>query len=326
MNRMTRRRLLAIAASAATISGPARGDPITGTTRILVGFPPGGTTDVIARLIQPELKDYAASAIIENRSGAGGRVALEALKSSTADGSVLCVSPLDVITLNPHIYKKLRYDALADFVPVTTICLLPNLVSIGPLVPASVKTLADFIAWCRANPSQATFGTPGAGTPLQFVGVTLSRAAGFDYIHVPYQGSAPAVQDLLGGQIASTIVPIDGTLQHIQAGRVRALVTTGPQRSVFLPDVPTIGESGYPSIERVGWWGVFLPAKTPADIVDKLNGVVREAVRKREVFGGLTTLSAEVGTMSPLQFTALTRSEYDRWGQIVPASGFTPQD
>ena len=190
---------------------------------------------------------------------------------------MLAVSPLDVITLNPHVYKKLRYDGLSDFIPVTTVCLLPNLVSIGPKVPGSVKTLADFIAWCRANPRDATFGTPGAGTPLQFIGVSLARAAGFEYIHVPYQGSAPAVQDLLGGQIASTIVPIDGTLQHVKAGLVRALVTTGPRRSSYLPDVPTIGEAGFPAIERVGWWGVFLPAKTPADTVDRLNGVVRAA-------------------------------------------------
>jgi tripartite-type tricarboxylate transporter receptor subunit TctC len=313
-------------AAAAIADVPARAQGVAGTARILVGFPPGGSTDVIARLLQPELRSYAANVIVENRSGAGGRVALEALKGSPADGSVLAVSPLDVITLNPHIYKKLRYDGLADFIPVTPVCQLPNLVTVGPKVPNTVATLADFIAWCRANPRDATFGTPGAGTPLQFIGVSLARAAGFDYVHVPYQGSAPAVQDLLGGQIASTIVPIDGTLQHVKAGRVRALVTTGPERSSFLPDVPTVREAGYPSIERVGWWGVFLPAATPADIVGRLNNAVRAAVRSKDVEAGLTTASAEIGTLSVVEFAALTRAEYERWGPIVAASGFTPQD
>jgi tripartite-type tricarboxylate transporter receptor subunit TctC len=313
-------------AAAAIADVPARAQGVAGTARILVGFPPGGSTDVIARLLQPELRSYAANVIVENRSGAGGRVALEALKGSPADGSALAVSPLDVITLNPHIYKKLRYDGLADFIPVTPVCQLPNLVTVGPKVPNTVATLADFIAWCRANPRDATFGTPGAGTPLQFIGVSLARAAGFDYVHVPYQGSAPAVQDLLGGQIASTIVPIDGTLQHVKAGRVRALVTTGPERSSFLPDVPTVREAGYPSIERVGWWGVFLPAATPADIVGRLNNAVRAAVRSKDVEAGLTTASAEIGTLSVVEFAALTRAEYERWGPIVAASGFTPQD
>jgi len=327
MNRMTRRSFVAVAGAATLMPVvPARAQPAAATARILVGFPPGGSTDVIARLLLPELKFYAASVIIENRPGAGGRVALEALKASPADGSVLAISPLDVITLNPHVYKNLRYDGLNDFIAVTTVCQLPNLVSIGPKVPGEVKTLADFIAWCRKNPREATFGTPGAGTPLHFIGVMLARAAGFDYVHVPYQGSAPAVQDLLGGQIASTIVPIDSTLQHVKAGRVRALVTTGPQRSDYLPDVPTIGEAGYPAIERVGWWGIFLPARTRADIIDKLNGAVRAAVRARAVTAGLTTLSAEIETKSPAEFAALTKAEYERWREIVAASGFSPQD
>jgi tripartite-type tricarboxylate transporter receptor subunit TctC len=326
---ISRRGFLAGTAVTAVAPGAwqgARAQAISGTARILVGFPPGGTTDVVARVLLPEIKSYATSAVIENRPGAGGRVALEALKSSSADGSVLTVTPLDVITLNPHIYKKLRYDGLEDFAPVTTVCLLPNLLTVSPRVPADVKTLADFIAWCRANPSQATYGTPGAGTPLHFVGVMLARAAGFDFVHVPYLGSAPAVQDLLGGQIACTIAPIDATLQHVNAGRLRAVVTTGPKRSVYLPDVPTIGELGYPAIERVGWWTVFLPARTPAEIADRLNAAVRDAVRVNEVKTGLTNLSAEVGTMSRSDFAQLVRTEYERWGSIVQASGFTPQD
>jgi tripartite-type tricarboxylate transporter receptor subunit TctC len=241
----------------------ARSQAIRNTTHILVGFPPGGTTDVIARLLASELKNYSPSVIVETRSGAAGRVALEALKSSAADGSVLSVAPLEGITLFPYIYKRLRYDGLQDFVPVTAVCAVPNLISVGPKVPVDVKTLADFVLWCRANPKQASYGTPGAGTPLHFTGVLLARAAGLEFVHVPYQGGAPAVQDSLGGQIAATIVPFDTPLPHIRSGHLRALASTGPQRSTVLPDVPTVRESGYPALERVGWWGTFLPAKSP---------------------------------------------------------------
>jgi tripartite-type tricarboxylate transporter receptor subunit TctC len=303
-----------------------RSQAVRSTAHILVGFPPGGTTDVIARLVASELKNYSSSVIVETRSGAAGRVALEALKSSAADGSVLSVAPLEGITLFPYIYKQLRYDGLLDFVPVTAVCAVPNLISVGPKVPVDVRTLADFVLWCRTNPKQATYGTPGAGTPLHFTGVLLARAAGFEFVHVPYQGGAPAVQDSLGGQIAATIVPFDTPLPHIQSGHLRALATTGPQRSTVLPDVPTVRECGYPALERVGWWGTFLPSKTPAEIVDKLNNATREALKTNEVKAGLATLSAEIRAISPRDFARLVKSEFEKWGPIVQASGFVPQD
>jgi tripartite-type tricarboxylate transporter receptor subunit TctC len=329
---IARRHFLSVAGAGALASvlpgfrQAARSQAVRNAAHILVGFPPGGTTDVIARLIANELKGYSPSVIVETRSGAGGRVALEALKSGAVDGSVLTVSPMDTITLYPYIYKKLRYDGLQDFVPVTAICAVPNLISVGPRVPGGVRTLADFISWCRANPQLASYGTPGAGTPLHFIGAMLARSAGFKFIHVPYQGSAPAVQDLLGGQIASTVVPFDATLPHIRSGTVRALVTTGPQRSPYLPDVPTIKEAGYPALQRLGWWGTFLPAKTPADIVDRLHNATSEALKTNEIKAGLATLSAEIGALSQREFVQLVRSDFEQWGPIVQASGFTPQD
>jgi tripartite-type tricarboxylate transporter receptor subunit TctC len=329
---ITKRRFLSVAGAGGLASvlpagrQAALSQTVRNTAHVLVGFPPGGTTDVIARLIASELKGYSPSVIIETRSGAAGRVALEALKSSAADGSVLSVSPLDTITLYPYIYKKLRYDGFQDFIPVTAVCALPNLISVGPKVPGDVRTLADFVLWCRANPAQSSYGTPGAGTPLHFTGVMLARSAGFEFVHVPYQGSAPAVQDLLGGQIAATIVPFDTTLPHILSGKLRALATTGPQRSASLPDVPTVREAGYPGLERVGWWGTFLPAKTPAEIVDRLDKATREALKTNEVKAGLATLSAEIGAISLGDFAQLAKSSYEQWGPIVQASGFTPQD
>jgi tripartite-type tricarboxylate transporter receptor subunit TctC len=328
---MTRRHFLAASAAglAFAATGPApRGlaQSIGKPTRILVGYPPGGTTDVIARLLANEMKTYAPSTIVENRPGAAGHVALAALKSSPADGSVLIVAPESEMSLAPHVYKTLPYDPARDFIPVTTVCGLPLTLTIGPKVPAEVQTLSDFISWCRANPGQATYGSPGAGTPLHFTGVQLARAAGIAFAHVPYQGAAPAVQDLLGGQIASTLLPIDGTLPHVQSGTLRVLTTSGPQRSIFLPDVPTFREAGYPTLETIILWGIFVPANTPAGIVDKLNDTIRKTLKTNEVSAGLARLSAEIVEISRGDFAGLIKSESERWSPIVRASGFTPRD
>ena len=268
---ISRRNLLTASAAGLVLSTtglPTNGFAQTGIriARIWVGFPPGGTSDVIARLLAGTMNGYASAIIVENRPGAGGRVAIEALKSAPRDGSVLLLTPLATMTLYPHVYKSLRYDPLHDFIPVTTVSAAPSLLTIGPMVPESVKTLADFIAWCRANPRQATYGSPGAGTSPHFIGVQLGRAAGFEYTHVPYQGNAPAALDVLGGQIASSVVTIDTTLPYILSGHIRALATTGPSRSTFLPDVPTFIESGYPTIELVDLWAIFVTTRTPVEI------------------------------------------------------------
>jgi tripartite-type tricarboxylate transporter receptor subunit TctC len=315
---------LAFAAMGAASQVPAQ---VAGrNARMLVGFPPGGSADFVARLLVNELKDYASSIVVENRPGATGRIALDGLRTSAADGSTMVLTPASTIVLYPHIYKALKYDAFQDFIPVSTVCSFPYLISIGPMVPGHVKSLADFIAWCRANPSQATYGTPGPGSPLHFTGVTLARIEGFEFIQVPYQGGAPAVQSLLGGQIAATILPIDSTLPHIQSGKIRALVTTGPQRSTLLPDVPTIKEAGYPALEAIEWFGVFLPARTPAEAVRILAESIRAAMMKNEVKAGLARLSYEVAVASGADFARLIKSDFERWGPIVKASGFAPED
>jgi tripartite-type tricarboxylate transporter receptor subunit TctC len=296
------------------------------TTRILVGFPPGGTSDVIARLLAAAMKDYSSSIIVENRPGSVGRIAIDDSKTSAADGSVILLTPLGTMTLSPHVYKNLRYDPFQDFIPVTTIGAEPILLTISSKVPANVETLADFISWCRANPEQSNYGSPGAGSPYHFVGAQLARAAGFKYMHVPYAGPPPVVRDLLGGQIASSILPIDGTLPYVLSGKVRALATTGHRRSPFLPSVPTISEAGFPELEAVDWWGVFLPAKASPEIVDKLNDSIQKALKTDEVRTGLSKFSIEVDTIELDGFARLMKTEFDRWGSAVRASGFTPED
>ena len=227
---LSRRRFVAAAAAAgASIAAPRRAhSQVVGKlTRMIVGFAPGGSSDVTARLLVDQMRGYASTIIIDNRPGAGGRIAVETAKAGAPDGSVLLLSPASMIVLYPHLYKPLGYDPVQDLVAVTTVCAFPFVLSVGPLVPRDVRTLADFIQWCKANPKLASYGTSGAGSMLHFAGMMLARAANFDFTHVPYKGASPALQDLLGGQVASTVGVLGIALPHIQAGNLRALAMTG---------------------------------------------------------------------------------------------------
>ena len=296
------------------------------TARILVGFAAGGAVDTIARSLAEHLKGYAASVIVENRPGAGGRLALEALKAAPADGSVVALTPGEQLSLFPHIYKVMNYDALRDFVPVTTVCTVQFLLAVGAAVPASANSLEAFVAWCRANPKQATFGTPGAGTRHHFFGQQLARAAGFEFTHVPYKGAPPAMQDVLAGQVAAIITVTSNALPHIRAGRLRALVTTGPRRGASLPDLSTVKEVGHPSLESVEWFGLLMPRGTPRAVVDALNSATREAAGTDQFKVMAEKLSVELGTSTPDQLAQMIAADFARWPEVVKSSGFTPLD
>jgi tripartite-type tricarboxylate transporter receptor subunit TctC len=330
VTRPNRRRVLvgsaAGVASYALGLSPTLSQALHSTARIMVGFPPGGPTDVIARLVAEQMKSYASSTIVENRAGAGGRVVMDVLKNSPPDGSVMVLTPAVALCLYPHVYKSLSYNPQQDFIPVTTINTTAMLFVVGPMVPSSVKTLADFIAWCKSNPSQSSYGSPGAGSPLHFLGVQLSKAANFEYLHVPFQGTAPSIQSMLGSQIASCISPIGPFVPHLRAGTLRALATTGAQRSPLLPDVPTIAEAGYPALEFAEWFGIFVPARTPSATVETLSNALRAALQTKEVQAGLANQSVEPGGLTPAEFAQQVKANYDRWGPIVKASGFTPLD
>ena len=250
---------------------------------------------------------------------------MDALKNSAADGSVMILTPAVAVALYPHVYKSLSYSP-QDFTPVTTVSTTSMLFVVGPLVPNTVKTLAEFIAWCRSNPTQSSYGSPGAGSPLHFLGVMLSRAANFEYLHVPFAGTAPSIQSLLGSQIASCISPIGPFVPHVRAGTLRALATTGAQRSPLLPDVPTIAEVGFPAPEFAEWFGIFVPARTPNGTVETLSSALRAALQTKEVQAGLANQSVDAGGLTPADFARQVKIDFDRWGPIVKASGFTPLD
>lgn len=322
---MTRRYWLAVSAGSAAVGFVPQvlAQQRVKAARILTGFMPG-LPDTVARHVASQMKDYASSIVVETRPGASGRVAVEAVKNASADGSVILLAPLGFMTLFPHIYKTLGYQP-RDFIPVSTVASFATVLTVGPKVPGDVLTVADFVGWCRENPRNATFGTPGVGTSLHFIGAMLGRTARFEFVHVPYQGGA-AAHDVQKGEIASAILPIGSSLGLIRAGSVRALATTGPRRSPFLVDVPTMAEAGYPELEDVTWYGFFVPAKTPADIVESLNDGIQEALRVEEVKAGLAKLSVEVDAISKADFARLIASESDRWKVIVQATGFTPSD
>jgi tripartite-type tricarboxylate transporter receptor subunit TctC len=271
------------------------------------------------------IKNYSPSFIVDNRPGAGGRLALGALKGGPADGTAMILTPASSVAVFPHVYKTLGYDAFKDFAPVTTVCSFPFLITVGPMVPADVRTLADFVKWCRANPKQSTYGTAAAGSMLHFTGVTLAKAGGFEFVHLPYGGPG-GIQDLLGGRIAATIYPIGTALPHVQSGGIRALATTGPQRSPLLPDVPMVREAGYPMLEASEWFGVFVPANTPAETVNRLNGAIRSLVSTDAFKTSLAKFSVDAVGVTPEEFAQLIKSDFDRWGPIVQASGFSPED
>ena len=324
---ITRRRFIAAtAAGVASIPRRAQSQVVGKLTRVIVGFAPGGSSDVVARLMVDQMKGYASTIVIDNRPGAGGRIALEIAKAGAADGSVMVLSPASMIVLYPHLYKPLGYDPERDFIAVSTICAFPFVVSIGPMVPREVRTLDDFIRWCKANPKLASYGTSGAGSMLHFAGMMLARAANFEFTHVPYKGASPALQDLLGGQVAATVGVLGIALPHIQSGNLRALATSGTARTAFLPDVPTLKEAGYPGLEITEWQGMLVPAKTPPAIVDGLNRSVRAALETNEVKAGLSKLSFEIGGTSPAEFARLVKADIARWAPIVKESGFTPEN
>ena len=212
----------ALASYLTPLAGSGVAQTIARPARMLVGFPAGSGPDAVARLVAEHMQGYAPSMIVENRAGAGGRIALEALKTSEPDGSVMVLTPVDQLALFPHVYNRLSYHPTEDFAPVATVCTLQFMLAISPKVPPNVSSLKEFIAWCRANPAEATYGSPGAGTHPHFIGFKLARAAGFDFVHAPYKGAPPLVQDMLGGHLTAGIVPIGSLLPHVQAGAYAA--------------------------------------------------------------------------------------------------------
>src|SRR5881394_3702031 len=278
--RMISRRAVLLGAGGLVLGARASAQTTRKTLRIIVPFPAGGGTDVLARIVAEKLKDnYAPAVIVENRVGASGRTGVEAVKNADPDGTTLLFTPDFLMTVYPHSFKKLSYDPLKDFVPIALIARSGLALAAGPALPAEVKTVRDYVAWAKASPKNAFYATTSAGGTPHFVGVMLTRDSGVALTPVHYKGGAPALQDLLGGQVPVSVNPVGEVLPYARSGKVRILATTGKQRSKFLPEVPTLAESGFPQIVVERWLGFFAPAKTPPETVNRLAAAIAEAVK-----------------------------------------------
>ena len=305
-------------------AGAQGGQPLD-TVKIITGFPPGGTSDTLCRRVAENLRGstYTKSALVENKAGAGGQIAVQAMKGAPTDGSVILQTPASMLMIYPHIYKKLAYDVFKDVTPVTLACEFEFGFAVGPAVPSTIKTIADYLTWCKANPTKANFGSPAAGSVPHFIGVLLGLSAGVEMKHVPYRGSPPAIQDMIGGQLQAVSAPIGEFLQQVAAGKARLLGVSGAKRSRFVPDVPTFTEQGLKDMVFSEWFGFFLPGGADVPVVMRANEALRGALKAKDVIDGLAVMGLEVLSSTPEELALRLRADHDRWGPIVRKIGFT---
>ena len=321
-----RRRLIAGSAAGLLLAGRATAQTVKKPVHIIVGFPAGGGTDVTARVLAEALRgSYASAVLVENKPGASARLAVEYVKNAEPDGSVMLFTPDFPMTLYPHSFKSLSYDPLTDFTPVSPATTSMLSLNVGPAVPASVKTLGDYVQWCKANPDKASYGTTSAGATPHFAGVMLSQESKVPMNPVHYRGGAPALQDVVGGHIGASYNPTSESMPLHQAGTIRILAVTGAKRSQFLPDVPTMVEQGF-NVVVESWLGVFLPAKAPADVLRALSAAMRQASQSAAMKDSLAKFASVATYQTPEEFTQTIKDDLKRWGPVVKASGFVAVD
>lgn len=320
----TRRTVLktgvAVSLAAPAIIGRAQSNPI----RIVVGFQAGGGIDLLARAVAEQLSQkLARPVIVENRVGAAGRLAVDAVKTAKPDGDTLLACPQGPLTLFPHVFKNLRYDPFKDLRPVTRLTIFDVAFGLGP--SSGTDTLPRFLDWARANPSKANYGSSGTGTLLHFSGVSLSQITGVKMQHVPYKGAVLAVADLIGGNVPMTVSPMSDMFEHHKAGRLRVGAITSPERSPLSPDIPTCKELGI-DLDVPGWYALYGPAGMPDDTAERLNQLVVEAMSQPAMRERCLKMGMISAGTSRAQTLEIQRREFVLWDRMVKVSGFTPED
>jgi tripartite-type tricarboxylate transporter receptor subunit TctC len=312
---------IAIALAASSLCAAAQTPP---PIKVVVGFAPGGSVDGLARLVAESLQSgLGRTAVVENRAGASGRLAVEQVKAAAPDGDVLLVAPQGPMTLFPHVFRNLRYDPARDFVPVTRVASGDFALTIGPLVPA--KDMKGFQAWLAGAGAKATYGSPGAGTLPHFVGVAFSRQIGMPMTHVPYRGSALSMNDLAGGTLAAAVSPVTEALELHKAGRVTIVATTGAKRTPFVEGVPTMKEMGI-DLEVPAWFAVYAPAATPPATLDRIRQAIHATLATPAARERIERLGLVAAPSSTPELIMLAAREREMWEPVVKASGFTPGD
>jgi tripartite-type tricarboxylate transporter receptor subunit TctC len=320
--KLPRRRFLQLAAGAGALPAmsrialaqtyPAR------LVRLVVGYPPGGPTDIVARIAAAWLSERVGQqVIVENRPGASGNVATEAVVRAAPDGYTLILTTA-AHAINPSLFDKLGFNFIRDTEPVASIMYGPNMMVLNPSVPA--KTVPEFIAYAKANPGKVNMASPGTGTSIHVSGELFKMMAGIDMLHVPYRGSAPALTDLIGGQVHVMFDAMSSSIEHVKAGKLRALAVTTARRSGLLPELPTIGEF-LPGYEATTWWGICAPKGTPRDVVDLLNKEIGAGLDDPKLKARIADLGCSVLAGSPADFGTLIASETEKWAKVVKFAG-----
>lgn len=296
--------------------------------KIVNGFPAGGSADVTSRRIGEKLGGSVYTknaAVVENKTGAAGRIAVETAKNAAPDGATLLLTPYSMMSIYPHIYKQLSYDPFKDLTPVCMASMLTHGLAVGPMVPASVKTVKDYLAWAKANPKDANYGSPAAGSTPHFLGALLGLDSGVDLKHVPYRGSIPGITDVIGGQLASMVTPHGDFLPNHRAGKLRIIATSGKTRSPFVPEVPTFAEQGFPDLVVEEWFGFYAPAKTPAAVVANANTAINAALKEKSVIDSLALSGMVPVGGSPEDMAKSMQYYFEFWGPLVKKIGFTAE-
>ena len=288
--------------------------------RIIVPWTAGGTADTLARIVGQRLgESFGQQVLTDNRPGASGQIGTELVAKAAPDGYTLVLATTAPNSTAPSLYSKLAYDPMKDFAPISVVALTFYVLSVNPSVP--VKNIAELVKLAKARPGQLNFSSPGNGTPNHLSGEMFKTMAGIQMQHIPFKGSAQAIADVIGGQIPLNFENVAVVLPHIKAGKVRALGVTSAQRNRFLPDVPTIAESGYPGFEAVGWFGLMAPAATPRDVLNKLNAEAVRVLNLPEVNSRILSLGAEVKPTTMAEFEKFNRDQIVKWAKVIKESG-----
>jgi len=306
--------LLFAAANACAQSYPSK------QLRFVVPFPPGGPADILSRTIGQNLSEsWGQQVVIDNRAGAGGNIGAEIVAKAPPDGYTMLMGFVGTHAINSSLYRSMPFDAVKDFEPVALVAMVTIILVVHPSVP--VKTVKELIALAKAKPGELSFGSPGNGTPQHLAGELFNTMTGVKMVHVPYKGAVPALIDLLGGRLSMIFSSMPPALPHLQSGKLRALGVTSSARSPAAPDVPTIAQSGLKGYEVINWYGVLVPAKTPKEIVGKLNGEVVGIMNLPAVKERLAAQGAETYTSTPEKFAEMIKSETEKWAKVVKFSG-----
>lgn len=323
----SRRQLLRLGAGAAALPimsqrGAAQGYP-SRYVRLVVPFPPGGAADPIARILANRLSEiWGQQVVIENKGGAGGNLGAQTVVNSVPDGYTLLLGAPSLAT-NGYIYPALGFDPIADLAPITLLCTFPTVMIVSNSSP--VRSLQEFLDYAKANPGKATYASPGIGLPSHLTAELLKRTAGVEITHVPYRGSGPALNDLIPGRVDAMFGALPGILPQIQGGTVRAIAVSSATRSPHAPSIPTIAESGFPGFDANAWYGLFMPAKTPAAIVQKVHDDAVAALKHPSVQQKLDEMATVVATSTPTELVSYLKSEMAKWGPIIHAAGIKPE-